>query len=477
MLCTSLLYDFRKAVIDPAESNKLGVEAAIRGDLKNAEKHWLDAINSNAAVEGFFFNLARLLNMQKRHQELLLLFRRCDPLKHEPEYSPQILLMVSNSAMEAGEATMALELLTRSHQCYPNHAETAIALSEEKIKAGELKSARDIILNALSYSSHDPSLTTNLAIVEAEMGNISEAKLLHQQLVKSFPDTFLAHYNYGQLLKSIGDTKEALVEFDKCLKIVPNAREAVEAIKEIKLDDTNILAQSHNLIEKGKDNEAAELLLQHKESIEPIRYYATVCELNTINRVRFSKESSFSPKDQVVCNQLFQENDAILEELKKIVLNHESLIRDRHGKPTRNGLQTHEILRGSDKHAIMQLKKAIVNKIKAEKISNPVLKTESDWNDISKLSGWGVVLNQGGYQKRHIHPEAVLSGVFYIHTPKNTQSNKTREGNLYFPLSENLEVAPKPGLVVVFPSYMSHETIPIKGDDQRICIAFNFTLK
>ena len=91
------------------------------------------------------------------------------------------------------------------------------------------------------------------------------------------------------------------------------------------------------------------------------------------------------------------------------------------------------------------------------------------------LSGWSVVLREGGHQKRHIHPESVVSGVFYIQVPVESADEDKKEGNLVFPSNNMKMVTPKEGMVVLFPSYLAHETIPISGNEERICIAFNWT--
>ena len=96
-------------------------------------------------------------------------------------------------------------------------------------------------------------------------------------------------------------------------------------------------------------------------------------------------------------------------------------------------------------------------------------------NNLSRysISGWAVVLKKGGYQKRHIHPESVLSGIIYIKTPKLTESTNVKEGNLVFSTHNPREISPKQGDLVIFPSYMPHETVPITTSEERVCIAFN----
>ena len=92
-----------------------------------------------------------------------------------------------------------------------------------------------------------------------------------------------------------------------------------------------------------------------------------------------------------------------------------------------------------------------------------------------KLSGWGVVLSKDGYQKRHIHPEAVVSGVIYIKLSDECIDKSLSEGNLLLhSYQDDVMLTPEEGLVVLFPSYLGHETIPLSADHERICIAFNY---
>ena len=105
--------------------------------------------------------------------------------------------------------------------------------------------------------------------------------------------------------------------------------------------------------------------------------------------------------------------------------------------------------------------KPLLQKIRDQKRGNP------------ELSGWCVVLKKGGYQKRHIHPDSLVSGVIYIKLPTESADEQKKEGNLVFPSNNMKMVTPKEGMAVLFPSYLPHETVPISSDDERICIAFN----
>ena len=92
---------------------------------------------------------------------------------------------------------------------------------------------------------------------------------------------------------------------------------------------------------------------------------------------------------------------------------------------------------------------------------------------------WSVRLNSGGFHINHIHPEGYLSSAFYVRTPKVLERN---EGALKFgepgpptspPLLADHLVKPEPGMLVLFPSYMWHGTVPFTTDEHRMTIAFD----
>ena len=94
-------------------------------------------------------------------------------------------------------------------------------------------------------------------------------------------------------------------------------------------------------------------------------------------------------------------------------------------------------------------------------------------------SAWSVRLNSGGFHINHIHPEGWLSSAFYVRTPKNLQGF---EGALKFgepgpptapALQQDHMVKPEPGLLVLFPSYMWHGTVPFSSGEKRLSCAFD----
>jgi hypothetical protein len=50
---------------------------------------------------------------------------------------------------------------------------------------------------------------------------------------------------------------------------------------------------------------------------------------------------------------------------------------------------------------------------------------------------------------------------------------ETDKGNILFPTVESLSIAPYTGLMIIFPSYLPHSTVPTTEENERVCIAFN----
>jgi uncharacterized protein (TIGR02466 family) len=99
-----------------------------------------------------------------------------------------------------------------------------------------------------------------------------------------------------------------------------------------------------------------------------------------------------------------------------------------------------------------------------------------------KIDGiWSVWLKPNGFHHDHVHPTAWLSSACYIELPHRVEAGE-QEGWIKFgepgpvtspQLSYEHAVKPEPGMLVLFPSYMWHGTIPFSGDEPRLSIAFD----
>jgi hypothetical protein len=100
------------------------------------------------------------------------------------------------------------------------------------------------------------------------------------------------------------------------------------------------------------------------------------------------------------------------------------------------------------------------------------------------VTAWGVVLEAQGHQIAHIHPSAWLSGVYYVQLPAWLAAGEQEPAGWiefgrppeHFHRKAEPEVRlvqPQEGLMLLFPSYFYHRTIPFEGTGRRISIAFD----
>jgi Flp pilus assembly protein TadD len=101
--------------------------------------------------------------------------------------------------------------------------------------------------------------------------------------------------------------------------------------------------------------------------------------------------------------------------------------------------------------------------------------------EIHFTGAWSVRLQRHGFHVNHFHPEGVVSSAYYVEVPAEAQDQSLKSGWIKFGeprypiagLGPERYVQPRPGRLVLFPSYMWHGTNPIYGASPRICIAFD----
>ena len=167
-----------------------------------------------------------------------------------------------------------------------------------------------------------------------------------------------------------------------------------------------------------------------------------------------------------------------------------------HGSSTMGGFQTPEtLLTGehplANDPALMALKRHIAQAIQdyagllieQECARPPERLFFQTW-------GWGVTLRAGNWQGHHVHPNANVSGVYYVAAPPETLAANNEGGKISFfdprPRANMNQLtaqytrhtlAPVPGDMILFPSWLEHSVAPFEGEGERICIAFNTKLE
>lgn len=115
------------------------------------------------------------------------------------------------------------------------------------------------------------------------------------------------------------------------------------------------------------------------------------------------------------------------------------------------------------------------------------LEMDIDPKELRMTSCWINIMPPDVNHSMHLHPLSVLSGTYYVQTPKNCSAIKFEDPRMDSfmaspPRKHNAKLAnqryhslePKAGQVVLFESWLRHEVPRNNSDKERISISFNY---
>ena len=100
---------------------------------------------------------------------------------------------------------------------------------------------------------------------------------------------------------------------------------------------------------------------------------------------------------------------------------------------------------------------------------------------------WVNLLRGSGHHSAHIHPHSIISGTLYVEVPSGSGAIRfedprlplmmaapTRRGDAPEELQTFVAVEARPGLLLMWESWLRHEVLPGTGRGKRLSISFNF---
>jgi len=99
---------------------------------------------------------------------------------------------------------------------------------------------------------------------------------------------------------------------------------------------------------------------------------------------------------------------------------------------------------------------------------------------------WVNLMKGAGHHAGHIHPNSMISGTLYVEVPKNSGAIRFEDPRLPLMMAapprerdapEDLQpfvtLQPRPGLLLLWESWLRHEVLPGSGRGERLSISFN----
>ena len=383
-----------------------------------------------------------------------------------------------------------------------------------------ISEAEALYRSVLEFEINHPIASVLLAKILLQTGRLNEVEKILKTVISQHAYYMQAYNAMGDFYENKKEKLNALSFYKKALMLEPAQSAPLVAIGNI-MQNPDIYSDEDNpkileVYKRAVTNQPQFLPALNNCAAIQLKMLLPDEALNTINNVL-----SFSPNNiranaykTIILQGLGKESEAdeligfgkliqttelqlntsdqdlmaFNEKLKKVILKHPNFTSD--WDPAKRAIRGGAVVpRLFDyNHPILKkLEVAIVNAVGnymtnlQNKENHPFLGFKPTRYTIDI---WANVLGSNDHQSSHIHNQGWMSGVYYVSLPENSVEDNPYAGWLEFNRpgyglpalggEKNIErIAPKAGMIVMFPSYVWHGTIPFTSQDTRISIAFD----
>jgi tetratricopeptide (TPR) repeat protein len=373
----------------------------------------------------------------------------------------------------------ARESTAPGNDSFEDHYSRAAEFSSQRRFEDAVQAYRD----SLSVRPLDLGARLNLGLVLQALERWDEAIACYEMAAAIAPEFAETQVRLGTILNQKGDITEALAAFQRAVTLDPFA-----ARSHIQL--------AHALRSSG-DLSGAEIGYRRAIELDPAQVEARAHLSTLLPQIGKSKEAEILLDYELLIKTRKLERieswptvEVFNDELARCIFLHPTLTQNPPASATEGGSQTLEIFDGNEppiqalKHFVDQSVTDYLLTVGVE--ARHIFATPAP---VLSLQGWAVVLRSGGCQLPHFHPAAFVSGVYYVRVPetvKTCRESGNEAGFLKFGSPADFAPAvngqmarmtyslrPQEGLIVLFPSYFWHYTVPFEGNEERISIAFD----
>ena len=444
------------------------------------------------------------------HHEALDLYRKI--LTADPTNS--VALTYGGVALlETGNVDDAVAQLENAADLYPDVADIRGYLANALQLAKRPEAAEAHYLKAADLEPNDPTPHSNLGVLLKDNNRLDEAMERFYRAIDLNPDYGPAYSNLCECLRRKDRVTESIEAGKQAIAIDPGSAKAhnnlgvaliaadriedaiaaygqAVAIDPVFIDALNNLSIAQ-IISARPDDALMVVDKCLKADAGNIQALATLSvalhEIGDGERIAAHLDYNLLTRATTIdappgYDSLADFNRALADHVR----NHPTLAKDPEGNATRAGMHSGDLLAepaGPFNTFETVIHDAISDYMKA------ILRV-SDHPFFAKIPAqyaldvWGIVLSGEGHQIPHIHPGGWLSGCYYPEIPPSiSPEDPARRGWFEFGRPQPLykakaapdvrPVCPHQGLLLLFPSFFFHRTVPVETAEERISIAFD----
>jgi len=464
-----------RALPDDAQARlALGGVLLDAGRPQDAETIFAAALRAPASpqVQGaLHHNFALALHRQHKNEEALAHFAKAKALDPELPFSDAIRAEILQELKRYDEAVaLSRQMITRD----PANPEWHKFHNELLYRLGR----GDDYLKSYDSAPKTPALLLSKAFFLSHEKRAAEALETYRQAQALDPGDRLAAAGAANALTMLGRYGEAAAAFDAIL-----ARHG---------DDSELFGCAAEAALQGGDPQKAVALCERALALEPTDQIALSTMGTAWRMMADERDEILNGYDSLIQSfELeppagFSDMESFNAELNAWLDQVHPNTREYLNQSLRGGTQTPDQIFGKGHQLVEKIRSRIdeaVNRyiagLKADE-NHPFLARRA--RDFRYAGSWSSRLRDCGFHVNHIHPQGWISSCYYVAVPKAVEDEQARQGWIKFgepsfdlalknPIRRAIQ--PRPGRLVLFPSYMWHGTVPFHDAQARTTIAFD----
>jgi tetratricopeptide (TPR) repeat protein len=447
------------------------------GTVQRTQERHADALASAETalkfaptLRGLRYNYAAALEKVGRNTEALPVFEK---LAKQELDTPDLALSYARSLYAEGRKKDAETIAEAGIQQWPQVTALHAALSRMRWLAGEGENC--VAANEAAIRERPNDLALRLACADAlhRGGHNQKALTVLDEAVRLAPDTPALLSAMAVVLDELDRPRDALKVLRRAAELAPS-RNA----------QRNLLS---TLLRAGQPEEALRIVNELRAE-QPHEQYLLACATTAMRMLDHPEYRLWCDYDRMVRSyeipppQGFFTTQAFNAGLAALLRTQHRTNAHPFDQYIQNGSQTGRSLLNLDepviKHFLAAMDIAVRDYINRLPENDPVGARRTKHCRYGGL--WSVRLTDGGYQPNHVHDRGWISSAYYVSSMPAEQPKDPRAGQLKFgepnrpPAKCGPEkfIEPQPGMLVLFPSYMWHGTVPFEGSE-RLSMAFD----
>ncbi|MEJ2129628.1 MAG: tetratricopeptide repeat protein [Woeseiaceae bacterium] len=442
-------------------------------DLPEAEAAYRKAIELRPGFGAAHHNLGALLSKESRHEEAL---EQLVSAGKAGVSGPEMVFNLASTLAGLSKFDEAELLLTDATEAIPHGIELHRLLARLRFMRG------------------DPEWDSVIRETASNMPDYPPLRIAYSQLLHAAGEFDKAYDVLGTFTEEQRNDKDVQAELSAVHQEAGRFEEALEAARVVAEGKEGYGAHVDLLIDPlmslGRADEAMPLIELAREA-NPINQWYIAMEATAARLLGDPRYEELYDYERFVQSYSIEtpKGWSSIEEFRRDL---NAALVERHkfrshplDQSLRGGTQTPRGLLGDPDPIIQSFLQALADPIGlyrshiGTKSNHPM--TVRNRGEVVMTGCWSVRLGKQGYHVNHVHSEGWISSAYYAELPSEVEDTDARSGWIKFgeprfpvpgAVAEKY-VQPQVGMLVLFPSYMWHGTMPIHGDEPRMTVAYD----